>query len=443
MIKAFIARRARMVAVAVAVTALALAGCTSGGGASSQAPAAPPGTLSKAYKGTTIDVLMPPWGSFKKSELAKFTAETGIKVNMQTLAWDSIHDKVVTSEASGQPPADVVELDWTWVAQFGQAGWLQDLKKYLTPRQIRDSLGANIFTHNGQQIGLPYSLDFRGMEVNMTMLKKAGIEAPPTNWDEILADSAALQQHGVAHPIGLPLKILEGTATPWYSLVRASGGQVLTPQGKPAFSNGEAGVKSLEFIRLLYAKGYVDPGSIGLSDQQIGDNFAAGQSAIVLASGPGGNALFKDPAQSKVAKDDLVFTPTAGMTDNRGPVIGLPEALSIPKASKHIGAAAMFITWWMKTPQLVAAYQDPNMGLLPTTKAALMKLAKNGKLANSNVILKSVDRIQPIFPGGAPTWYPKFSAAAASTIQSVALGKETAQAGIASLATQTNKIASQ
>jgi multiple sugar transport system substrate-binding protein len=436
-------RRVRAAVVAATVAALGLTGCTSGGASTSSQAVASPGVLSTAYKGTTIDVLMPPWGTFKKDVLAKFTAQTGIKVHMQSLAWDSIHDKVVTASASGQSPADVVELDWTWVSQFGAAGWFQDLKKYLSPQQIKDSIGASAFVSDKQQIGLPYSLDFRGMEVNMTMLKKAGITTPPATWDEVLKDSAALQQSGVAHPVGLPLKILEGTATPWYALVRASDGQILSSKGQPDFAKGDAGTKSLEFIRSLYSKGYVDPGAIGLTDQQVGDNFAAGQSAIVLSTGPGGNAQFTDPTKSTISKDSLLFTHIPGMTGNTGPTVGLEEALSIPKASKKAGAAAMFITWWMKTPQLLTAYQDGDMGLLPTTQEALQSLAKSGKLASADTVLKLVGNIQPIVPGGTPTWYTKFSAAAASTIQSVALGNETASAGIANLAKQTKKFAAQ
>jgi ABC-type glycerol-3-phosphate transport system substrate-binding protein len=291
---------------------------------------------------------------------------------------------------------------------------------------------------------MPYSLDFRGTEYDMTMLKKAGITSAPTTWDEVLTAARAVKKAGiVAHPIGLPLKILEGTSTPWYALVRSSGGQILTPKGKPAFDANGIGQAALEFIHTAYSEGLVDPGAIGLTDQQVGDNFAAGQSAMVLATGPGGNAQFKDTAKSKIAKDELQFAHVPGQKDATGPTVSLEEALAIPKASKHPEAAAEFITWWMQPQQLIAAYQDPDMGLLPPSTTALQQLASGGKLADAKTVQTIEPTVQAVIPGGTPTWYSKFSSAAAATIQSVALGHETAAAGIAKLKQQTDQFASQ
>lgn len=417
----------------LATAALVLSACSGGGSTPNESMKASPGAVNTAYKGTTINVMLPPWGAWPKADLQKFTAETGIQVKMNTLAWDSIHDKVVTSEAGGQAPADVVEMDWTWVSQFGAAGWFADLNKYLSPSEVKNSIGANLFVSKGKQIGLPYSLDFRGSLVNMTMFKKAGIDSPPTTWAEVVQDSAKLQQSGIAHPVGLPLKILEGTSTPWYALVRGSNGQILDSSGDPQMAGGDQSAKALDLIHTLYAKGYVDPGSIGLSDQQVGDNFNAGKSAMIIAAGPGGPAQAKDPKVSSVSHDDIEFVHLPGMQNATGPVVGLEEALAIPENSKQKGAAAMFISWWMKTPQLLSAYSAPDMGLLPTTQAGLQELDKQGKLLSSKAILEMVPQIQPIFPGGAPTWYGKFSASAAQVIQAVALGKETPSQGVTKL----------
>ena len=435
----------RLATASAAAVVLALTGCsTQGGGGNAPSSGFTPGKLDKSHSGTTISVMMPPWGSFKADVLKQFTAKTGIKVSMQTLAWDAIHDKVVTAEASGQAPADVVELDWTWVSQFGAAGWFTPLHKYISAAQMHDSVGASTFVQGGQQIGMPYSLDFRGTEVNMTMFKKAGITTPPKTWDELLTDAEKVKKAGVTkYPIGLPLKILEGTSTPWYALVRSAGGQVLTTKGQPAFDQGGVGQAALQVIRDAYAKGLVDPGSFGLTDQQIGDNFAGAQSAVVMAMGPAGDAQFRDPKKSKIAKNDLQFIHVPGQSDDTGPTVGLEEGLAIPKASKNTEAAAMFITWWLQTPQLITAYHDPDMGLLPPSQAALAQLTSAGKLANAKAVLSMSRNVQPVIPGGAPTWYSKFSAAAASTIQAVALGHQTPAAGIADLAKQTKQFAAQ
>lgn len=441
------AHKSRWLAVSAAAlsAAVALAGCT-GSPSSSQTTSGSytPGVLSKAYSGTTISVMLPPWGAWSKQDLQDFTAKTGINVDMQTLAWDSIHDKVVTSEASGQAPADIVEMDWSWVSQFGAAGWFTSLDKYLSKQQLKDSVGANVFVHDGHQIGVPYGLDFRGTEVDMTMLKKAGIATPPKTWKDILTDAEAVKRAGVvAYPIGLPLKILEGTSTPWYALVRAAGGQILTPQGQPAFTKGGIGQAALQFIHDAYAKGLIDPGAINLEDTQVGDNFAAGQSAILVVASPGASSTFTNPTTSKIAQDSLKFVHEPGQSNDSGPTVGLEDALSVPQTSKNKEAAAMFISWWLQKAQLLKAYNNPNMADLPPSHVALQELASTGKLPDATTVLQSSQNIQPIFPGGAPTWYSKFSSAVAATVQSVAIGNETASAGIAKLAQQTKQFAAQ
>ena len=57
--------------------------------------------------------------------------------------------------------------------------------------------------------------------------------------------------------------------------------------------------------------------------------------------------------------------------------------------------------------------------------------------------IANAPNIQPVIPGGTPTWYSKFSSAAASTIQSVALGHTSAAAGAAALAKQADQFGSQ
>jgi multiple sugar transport system substrate-binding protein len=149
-------RRFRVAATAATAVgvALAAAACSSGTSGSSGTGA---GTavstitaLSRAYAGQTISVLLPPWGNMAQSQLAKFTAATGIKVSLTQLAWDSIHDKVVSAESAGVAPADVTEVDWSWVGQFGAAGWYTPLNKWLPSSLISGSTVSSNFDVKGE-----------------------------------------------------------------------------------------------------------------------------------------------------------------------------------------------------------------------------------------------------------------------------------------------------
>jgi multiple sugar transport system substrate-binding protein len=435
--------------VAAAALLVSAAACSSGTGSNGSAGDPPQtfkvGALNRAYAGQSITVLLPPWGAMAQSQLAKFTAQTGIKVNLQQMAWDSIHDKVVSAEAAGVAPADVTEVDWSWVGQFGAAQWYAPLNKYLPASLIKGSPVATNFDVSGQQIAMPYNIDFRGTIVNMTLLKKAGIDSPPTTWAQLLADAQQIKARGVlASPVGVPLSVDEGTSTPWYSLIKSAGGQVLTSSYAPAFSTANsAGEQALQFEATLYKDGLIPRGEVSLTDQQTSSLFASGQVAIELSYSPSALGGYLTASSSKVAKDDIVLAPIPGTDGTTTGTFGLPEGLGIPKQSAHIGAAAEFIYWWEQLPQLLASYHNPDMGNLPPLTSALSYLNQKGELVGGSQVMAVLPSVSPLFTGGAPDWYPQFSTDVATMIQNVVEGKATAAAALQQLATEATSLKTQ
>jgi multiple sugar transport system substrate-binding protein len=389
-------------------------------------------------------VLLPSWGAMPPADLAQFTKQTGIKVSLQTLAWDSIHDKVATSEPAGIAPADVTEVDWSWVGQFGAAGWYTSLASWLPASLIQSSQVSPIFKYQGAQIAMPYSIDFRASVINMTDFKKAGIDTAPATWSQLMSDAKRIKAKGIVqYPIGLPLSVTEGGATPWYALTKAEGGQVLTSSDSPAFgSPTSAGGRALSFEAALYKNGLVPPGETSLTDVQTTSLFQSGQIAVLLSTGPGGLAGLVDPSASKVAHDQIVYVPMAGPNGPAQATFGLPEGLGIPKQSAHKGAAAMFIAWWEQRPQLLVSYNNPNMGDLPPVTSVLTYLSAKNKLVDGPEVLRILPTVKPLFSNGTPGWYPQFSTDVATMIQSVVEGKEQVAAALNSLASQARSLQS-
>jgi len=437
--------------MSIAALVAACGGGTSGvggsGGAGASAPPAgyTPGTLTRAYAGQTINVLLPPWGAMPKSQLAKFTAATGIKVNLESMAWDSIHDKVVSAEAAGIAPADVTEVDWSWVGQFAAANWYTPLNSWLPGSVINGSPVSSAFQVNGQQIAMPYNIDFRGTIINMTLMKKAGISTIPASWSQLLADAEQLKSRGVlGHPVGVPLSVTEGTSTPWYALIKSAGGSLITSTGAPTFTAANSpGAQALSFEATLYRDGLIPPGEVSLDDQQTSSLFAAGQIAIELSYSPSALGGYTTPSTSKVAKDDIVIAPLPGTDGVRTGTFGLPEGLGIPKASAHQAAAAMFIDWWEQLPQLLTSYSNSNMGNLPPQASALRYLSDKGMLVDGTQVLAILPSVSPLFSGGTPTWYPQFSTDVATMIQNVAEGKVPAATALQQLASEVQSLKAQ
>ena len=76
----------------------------------------------------TITFMAPDWAIPTDDQLAAFTEETGIEVEISEVGWDDIREKLATASSAGQCTADVVEVDWSWVGEFYAADWLEPLE---------------------------------------------------------------------------------------------------------------------------------------------------------------------------------------------------------------------------------------------------------------------------------------------------------------------------
>ena len=71
---------------------------------------------------------------------------------------------------------------------------------------------------------------------------------------------------------------------------------------KPTFQKpGSAGYKALQWEAMAVKKGWVSPGAVSLDDAAAFDKFTAGQTAMVLATGPGNLVTANDPRASRAS----------------------------------------------------------------------------------------------------------------------------------------------
>ncbi len=83
--------------------------------------------------GKTINILMEDVSDTEivKNHLDEFEEETGIKVNVETIGYSSMHEKLLTQMINNTNAYDVVVVDCYWVGEFTKAGWLEDLGPYI------------------------------------------------------------------------------------------------------------------------------------------------------------------------------------------------------------------------------------------------------------------------------------------------------------------------
>ncbi|TCR80198.1 sugar ABC transporter substrate-binding protein [Rhizobium sp. BK376] len=393
----------------------------------------------KPLAGQSITVLMPsPQGP---TIAADFEAETGIHVDLQTLSWDDIRPKLVTALIAGTTPADVTEFDWSWTGQFSSADWYMPLNDVIDADTVKDIGVSSIFTVNGKLLGVPYTNDFRVMLVNKKHFADAGITEMPKTLDELVAAAKKIKEKGIStYPIGLPLSATEGASTSWYLLTKAFGGELFDKDFNPLFLKPDsAGYKALAFELMLLKDGLVDPASTTLKDTEINEGmFTQGVTSIMISGEPGRLGAMNDPKQSKIAgQAAAILVPTASGETR---TFGLPEALAVPNVSQHKEAAVAFIKWFTSKD-----YQKKNFvnGFLPTRTSALSELNAAGGLHSGDTLVAQSKTVEALFPQGTPPWYPQFSSAVNTAINSAAKGQMTVDQAMQSIADATKQAMSQ
>jgi multiple sugar transport system substrate-binding protein len=413
-----------------AVTALTACGSSSSGGGI-------PAAGKTSIKGQTITVLLP--YNVPKALLAQFTAETGVKVNLEVAAWDSVHSKLIVANTANTFIADVSEVDWSFTGQFATAKWYEPLESVLPAKLVADLGNTEApFKSGGHTYAACYSNDFRMSLYNQKMFAAAGIKQYPQTFSGLAAAIAKLKASGIQYPLAIPMAATEGGVTPWYLLTLAMGGQLFDANYKPQFGTpGSAGEKALQYEVDAVKNGWVSPGAVTLDDTPSYDKFNAGASAISLSDSPGNLPVSNDPKQSSIAPHAM-----GGLVpgiNSPGSSFGLPEGLGIPVTAQHKDAAVAFIKWFGQTKTAVALYKGA--GFLPCDASALNELTKTHQLDSGSVIQAELKHVVSLFPSGAPKWYSQFSSDAQGAVNSAVKGEISVPAALKNLAKQASALA--
>lgn len=390
------------------------------------------GQDAKPLSGKAISALLPPWETLPKDMTDRFTAETGVALETQTLGWDDIRTKIVTSMVAGTAPANVTEVDWSWVGQFGSAGWYSLLADKVDTALLADLPTAKIFEFEGKLLAVPYNNDFRILILNRDHLTRAKITEAPKTPDALLAAARAIKAAGIAdYPIGLPLSATEGSATAWYLLTKAFGGELFDASFAPQFTAPDsAGYKAMEFEIEALKAGLIDPAATGLKDVEIQELFKSGRISFDVAGWAGNVAVYSDKAKSQVSEHvEAALMPSV---TGKSRTFGLPGAVGIPVSAADPDAGIAFIAWLLKPENQTQSYLQ--LGNLPTRTSVLEKLNADGKLASGDVLLQQAATVEPLFAQGTPGWYPEFSSAVATFLNQAAKGQITVAEAVTQIA---------
>jgi multiple sugar transport system substrate-binding protein len=401
---------------------------------------------SASLKGQTINVAIA--YPAPKADLAKFEAQTGIKVNWNYVQWDSLQTKIAAAAESHSYFADVADVDWSKVGEYYSTKWFLPLNKYFPLAGVKAQYPqATSFIRNGQLLGMPMDASLLVTTVNEKDFKAAGVKKDPTTLAQYKTDLQAVAKKGtVPHPLDIPFAAAEGLSTYWYELTAAFGGQVLSSSYKPEFTSpSSAGYKAMTWMVNAYKSGLVPKANLDMQDYQALETDQAHNLTASVFSDYAGDVgtIYNVASESKVV-GDVKYIPTPG-ANGVAANLGNPDGIGIPASAKHVAAAVKFIQW-MEEPSNQAAFAGADGSAdviqtfpLPANRGGLADLVKSGKVPGAATLASLLEKhSRAIFPAGAPPWYAQFSNSVYTNIHSAATGSESVASAISAIASTVN-----
>ena len=432
----------RSFVTAVAGVGLLGAGCGGGSGSG--------GGGSTRTSGVTITVALA-GEPLPQAALDAFRSETGITVKWVNLDWDSLQTKISAAATAKTYFADATNVDWSRVGQLGKLGWFYPMESYLdTKGMAADVPQLASFTTDGHVVGIPYDASFMVTTVNTEMFTAAGANPAPTTIAEYTDALRRIKAKNVVeHPLNIPFAAAEGLSTYWYETTAAFGGTVLDQDGKPQFTDADSGGhQAAQWMVDALKEGLVAPGNINVTDSQ-GQQTQMAQGLVASTfsdySGTVGT-LYDVPASSSVV-GKVRYIPTPGA---QGPTANLsnPDGVGIPKQAKYPDAAAKFIEWFTSQEQQTdfAGVNGPDKAYsaypIPSRLTAVEAMTSGGNLVQGDVLIPMLRSSEPVFEGGAPTWYPEFSNTVYTSLHAAATGSLTVEAALQAMAEKADELAS-
>lgn len=319
-----------------------------------------------------LDVIISQYGNYTQDWWTEFEktfeeANEDIDLNIEIVSWNDIYSVVNTRISSNEQP-DILNIS-------GFADYVADDLLMPAEDYVSDDLKANFvqsFWESNEMDGtvwaLPILASCRSLFCNVDLLKEAGIENPPTTWDEVVTACKAVKDKFGSDivPWGLDISTDEGQAAFSYYTWNFGGGFV-DDNGDWAL-NSKENVEAVEYIKSLIDGGYCNSAPFTDTRYPLQDAFSAGTLAMMI--GP----------MNMVAADSKVNYVAADLPGEKT-ALGVCDQLMVFKDEKADDARTAAITKFFDAFYECETYSNYMVyeGFLPATQDASDNLAANAE----------------------------------------------------------------
>jgi multiple sugar transport system substrate-binding protein len=214
----------------------------------------------------------------------QYYAQTGVKVELLNAPFSDTKTAIVSGATTGTV-ADIVSVDGSWVYDFADQGILTNLTELMKEANFDETLLNDQWKAMGATYCLPVVNYAYPMFANMDILNACGITSLPKTWSEFKADCKLITEKGY-YPFALNMDTSSpsGIQNTYMGFAWASDITMKNDAGEYAIA-GNAELKTFaEFMKDLYASGYLYPGMSALTEPDMTSNFSSGNLAFVINS---------------------------------------------------------------------------------------------------------------------------------------------------------------
>ncbi len=361
-----------------------------------------------------------------KEMVAKYQVENpNVTINPKFVAnGDEMLQKVQSALVSNQEP----NLLWgypTWTGVLESSGKLVEMGAIIDD-ELKNDIPKGLMEagmYKNKIYSVPIEAGTLYLIYNKDMFKEAGIENPPTTWDELYEISKKLTK-GERTGVWLPVAPNERTSWTWECFLWQNGQNILNEEGNNIGFNNEKGLEALEFYTKLIKDGYA-PLTVGQ------DPFIDKQVAMVIST--------QGTANGYITKTDInVGVAMLPGKDKLATGLGSNHYFMF-KSDPKVQEETLKFVKWMTTGENHAEWAIKT-GYLPVSGSA-RESAKYVEFGKANPHMIEAAKALTYGVARPPIEeYPKLSTVISETIQEIAYKKMTAKEGMEKIAEKANEI---
>jgi len=287
------------------------------------------------------------WGTITQETFAaEYEAQTGVKVVIDLIGRDAIHDKMGTLFVAKDSSYDLFNVDYNWIPEFSRAGHLVEMDEALNAPEVNGAdflpRALEVARWDGKLYGFPQTVHPHLLWYRKDLFDEAGRQPPTTmqEWRESVEFFQGKESEGESI-YGWAAQSAKGFGNvhTWLTFLYSFGGDAFNYDSMEPTLNTPEAIEATTFWAEIMQ--FTPPGINDYTYDEVTNDAASGRLATCIQWSWGAFAV-DDPTISKtVGKWDFVPVP-AGTAS----VPHLAEwVIAVSQYSKHQEEAIKFIQW--------------------------------------------------------------------------------------------------